>query len=214
MASEVAGPAFGAMLRRLRLEADLSQELLAERARMSVDAISTLERGTRRSPQRQTLALLVDALGLDGARRKEFEAAAARTPSERTRGRPATSVHRPAAARNHNLPFPLNSFVGRDDERAALAERLSNERLITLAGTGGVGKTRLAIEIGHAVVRRTRRNSRPGVDRRRDVRRDRRARRSGCAAHRHDDRRARFVAASLDRGQLRASRRIRRSPDR
>jgi predicted ATPase/transcriptional regulator with XRE-family HTH domain len=153
MASEVMGPTFGAMLRRLRLEQSLSQEVLAERARMSVDAISALERGTRRSPQRQTLALLIDALGIDGAARREFEAAAARPVVPRSG--PADAPPAPVAVkRNHNLPFALTSFIGRTKECATLAERLSVDRLLTLVGTGGVGKTRLAVEVGHAVVDR------------------------------------------------------------
>jgi predicted ATPase/transcriptional regulator with XRE-family HTH domain len=141
------------MLRRLRLEQSLSQEVLAERARMSVDAISALERGTRRSPQRQTLALLIDALGIDGAARSEFEAAAARPVAPRSG--PADTPSAPLAVkRNHNLPFALTSFIGRTKECALLAGRLSDERLLTLVGTGGVGKTRLAVEVGHAVVDR------------------------------------------------------------
>lgn len=152
MASELAGPPFGAMLRRFRLEANLSQELLAERARMSIDAISALERGTRRSPQRQTLALLIEALHIDGTARHDFEAAAARpvVPRQRADDAPAP----PPVKRNHNLPFALTSFIGRTDECAALAERLRLERLLTLVGTGGVGKTRLAVELGHAVLDR------------------------------------------------------------
>lgn len=67
---------FGTLLRRYRLAAGLSQEALAERARMSPDAISVLERGYRRKPQRETLSLLVGALALDGERRAEFETAA------------------------------------------------------------------------------------------------------------------------------------------
>jgi predicted ATPase/DNA-binding CsgD family transcriptional regulator len=44
------------------------------------------------------------------------------------------------------LPMPLTSFVGRSAELAALAEALRDARLVTLAGPGGCGKTRLAIE--------------------------------------------------------------------
>ena len=57
---------FGSLLRHFRLEAKLSQEALAERARVSVETIGALERGARRSPYRDTLALLVEALGLGG----------------------------------------------------------------------------------------------------------------------------------------------------
>ncbi|MET9230749.1 BTAD domain-containing putative transcriptional regulator [Lentzea sp. NPDC003310] len=44
-----------------------------------------------------------------------------------------------------NLPAPVGSFVGRDADLAALAESLRDNRLVTLTGFGGVGKTRLAL---------------------------------------------------------------------
>ena len=59
------GPSFGALLREFRLAAQLSQYGLAERATMSADGISALERGVNKAPQRETLALLVNALSLD-----------------------------------------------------------------------------------------------------------------------------------------------------
>ncbi len=50
--------------------------------------------------------------------------------------------------RPHNLPVTLNTFVGRSQELLKISERFSDSRLITLAGPGGTGKTRLAIEVG------------------------------------------------------------------
>ena len=44
------------------------------------------------------------------------------------------------------LPAPLTSFIGRDDELKLLDELLATSRLVTIAGPGGVGKTRLAVE--------------------------------------------------------------------
>ncbi len=70
------GSAFGELLRSHRLEAGFSQEILAERARMSARGIGALERGDRRTPQRDTVALLADALSLRGEMRRAFEAAA------------------------------------------------------------------------------------------------------------------------------------------
>ena len=52
----------------------------------------------------------------------------------------------------NNLPRQLSSFVGRDDEIAAAGARLAESSLVTLTGTGGVGKTRLAMEIGAQLV--------------------------------------------------------------
>jgi transcriptional regulator with XRE-family HTH domain len=59
-----AGDTFGALLRRYRQAAALSQEELAERAGLSVDAVGTLERGRRTLPRPDTVTLLVKALGL------------------------------------------------------------------------------------------------------------------------------------------------------
>jgi predicted ATPase/class 3 adenylate cyclase len=47
-----------------------------------------------------------------------------------------------------NLPAQMTSFVGRESELAAIAEMLESTRLVTLTGVGGVGKTRLAIQLG------------------------------------------------------------------
>ncbi len=47
----------------------------------------------------------------------------------------------------HNLPIGRTSFVGRDAERRDLSEMLHEHRLLTLTGVGGVGKTRLALEL-------------------------------------------------------------------
>jgi predicted ATPase/DNA-binding CsgD family transcriptional regulator len=50
----------------------------------------------------------------------------------------------------HNLPAALSSFVGRHEETAAVGKLLDNARLVTLVGAGGVGKTRLAIQVASA----------------------------------------------------------------
>src|SRR6266702_1586327 len=50
--------------------------------------------------------------------------------------------------RRSNLPAPLTTFVGREDDIGAVSQLLADVRLITLTGTGGVGKTRLALEVG------------------------------------------------------------------
>jgi predicted ATPase/DNA-binding SARP family transcriptional activator len=47
----------------------------------------------------------------------------------------------------HNVPTPLNAFVGRNDEALGITKRLSDSRLLTLVGPGGAGKTRLAIQV-------------------------------------------------------------------
>ena len=51
-----------------------------------------------------------------------------------------------------NLPLQLSAFVGRDEDLAAVCALLERERLVTLIGTGGVGKTRLALQTAAAVL--------------------------------------------------------------
>lgn len=51
----------------------------------------------------------------------------------------------PVAAPPPGLPIPLTGLVGRDDELAAIEKALAGTRLLTLTGTGGVGKTRLSL---------------------------------------------------------------------
>lgn len=49
--------------------------------------------------------------------------------------------------RFHNLPAPLSTFIGRETEVAEVKDRLSAQRLLTLTGPDGCGKTRLAIRV-------------------------------------------------------------------
>ena len=53
-----------------------------------------------------------------------------------------------------NLPLPSSSFIGRVDEVVAVRSLLVEHRLVTLTGVGGVGKTRLALEVGGEVLPR------------------------------------------------------------
>jgi predicted ATPase/class 3 adenylate cyclase len=51
-----------------------------------------------------------------------------------------------------NLPRQLTAFVGRESERAEIAALVTQERLVSLAGPGGIGKTRLALQVAQDVL--------------------------------------------------------------
>src|SRR5258705_7892570 len=57
-----------------------------------------------------------------------------------------------ASRSKHNLPYQVTSFVGREKEIAQLEELVTANRLVTLTGAGGAGKTRLAIEVASRLI--------------------------------------------------------------
>lgn len=133
---------FGTVLRRYRRSRALSQGELAERAGLSARSISDLERGARRSPYPETLRLLIGALGLADYEQAEMIEAAkrARTPAAESRR---------TSERLDDLHLQPTVFLGREREVKAVKEMLLDPRtrLVTLTGTGGVGKTRLSLEV-------------------------------------------------------------------
>lgn len=70
-------------------------------------------------------------------------------------GTPLPVVHtEPPPAPQHNLPLQLATFIGREKEIAGLKKRLAEYRLVTLTGSGGIGKTRLSIQAARELVPR------------------------------------------------------------
>lgn len=155
---EQAGPGFNELLRGRRLTACLTQAELADRARVGVRTVRDLERGRASRPQRTTVELLADALGLAGADRAEF-LAAARGAAGGTE--PTAAPCAPVAvtrAGGRRLP-PAGELIGRDGDLAeliALVGRPSTgaDGPVTLVGLAGVGKTTLALSVGHQVADR------------------------------------------------------------
>ncbi len=136
---------FGTLLRRYRGAAGLTQEELAERSGLTAQAIGLLERGHRQRPHPHTVQQLADALALVGRQRASFEAAAYRAPHSVGANDPAA----PPPPSHPPLPTPPTALVGRHAEVNALSGWLAQASmpLVTLTGPGGVGKTRLALEV-------------------------------------------------------------------
>src|SRR5262249_17414045 len=131
---------FAALLRQYRTSRCLTQQELAERSGLSTRAISDLERGARRYPYRETVARIALSLALD-----ETECAALRATIRRPPAHGAT-VHDswPSAA---ELPTPATSLIGREREITRVRQILTSARLGSLVGAGGIGKTRLALQV-------------------------------------------------------------------
>src|SRR5215468_9556488 len=104
-------PEFASLLKRLRLRARLTQEQLAGRSGLSVEAISALERGFRRHPRRATLELLAGALGLAGPDRDAFV-------------QPRRLPGRGPRSERGALPRPPTALLGREPELARAREVL------------------------------------------------------------------------------------------
>jgi len=130
---------------------------LAERARLSLRAVSDLERGRRQRPYRDTVRLLAEALTLEPGERAAF-LAAARPPRDAASTPFLTPKEGDATASGSALPVggflgaaPAGPLVARASEWARLDALMAavaggSGRLALLVGEPGIGKTRLAQE--------------------------------------------------------------------
>jgi len=144
---------FGAWVTRQRKALALTREQLARCAGCSVPGLRKIESDERR-PSRQLAKLLADCLQVPPDQHQTFVQVARGVGCVERLGTPrsVSAAVRPGPTRPHsssNLPTPPTPLIGREPELAALARLLRDPRcqLLSLVGPGGIGKTRLAIQV-------------------------------------------------------------------
>jgi predicted ATPase/DNA-binding XRE family transcriptional regulator len=145
---------FGAWLKQQRRARDRSREQLAGQIGCSISLLEKIETGERR-PSRQIAARIALSLAIPAEQRDAFLAAAraGRAPQVGGQSPIPTTQKTTVPLHTGHLPAAMTSFIGREWEVATISARLRTPevRVVTLTGAGGVGKTRLALQIGSAL---------------------------------------------------------------
>jgi predicted ATPase/DNA-binding XRE family transcriptional regulator len=139
---------FGGWLKRQRNAAGWTQEQLAQQINCSTSALRKFESEERR-PSAEVVEQLANIFNIPQEEHKSF--------LRFTRGdwdamAASNTADAPWRVSNlepqSNLPSLITSFIGREREQAEVINLLRKNRLVTIAGAGGIGKTRLAIQVG------------------------------------------------------------------
>src|SRR5215216_3784057 len=131
---------FGEWLHQRRRMLDLTQQALADQIGCARITLRRIESGARK-PSKELAQILLSRLGIPEIERPQwilFARGVSGLPVK-----PGISV---ADKLLTNLPAPLTSFIGREKEIDQISLLIDRNRLVTLTGPGGVGKTRLAIQ--------------------------------------------------------------------
>jgi len=141
---------FGDLLKYLRKREELTQRELAIQVGYSDTQISRIEQN-QHVPDVATLrALFVPALHLEHAPQwvtRLLELA----KRARLGDLPETETVQKPISKN-NLPVLLTTFIGRAKEQKEITDLISKNRLVTLTGSGGVGKTRTSLKVGEQIL--------------------------------------------------------------
>jgi tetratricopeptide (TPR) repeat protein/transcriptional regulator with XRE-family HTH domain len=149
---------FADLLRQLRVQAQLTQEELAEAAGLSPRSVSDLERGIHRTARKDTAVLLAGVLGLAEPVRGVFVAAAqGQVPAAEVLAAVQGQARgASAAAATRTLPRDAARFTGRERELGLLLETLTSgasgggaASVFVIDGMAGIGKTTLAVHAAH-----------------------------------------------------------------
>jgi predicted ATPase/transcriptional regulator with XRE-family HTH domain len=147
---------FGTWVRRRRKALDLTQQELAKQIGCSPSLIFKIESDERR-PSRQMAELLAEKLDIPAEQRSLFlkTARQEKSPDSLNAIPPPSPLEAvsPQKPTHSHLPVSPTPLIGREQETQIISKQLLEPscRLLTLTGPGGIGKTRLAIEVGHVL---------------------------------------------------------------
>jgi predicted ATPase/DNA-binding XRE family transcriptional regulator len=152
MGRALAEVSFGEWLKRRRNGLGLTQDQLARQINCSISALRKFESEERR-PSAETIEQLANIFKIPVEERKSLQHFARGDWQAFAGDEVENAPWRLANIdQQSNLPSLLTSFIGREKEQRKVINLLKKNRLVTLAGAGGMGKTRLAIQVGHQLL--------------------------------------------------------------
>ena len=133
---------FGQWLRQHRRLLDLTQQDLADQAGCARITLRRIEADALK-PAKELALILLEKIGISEIERPEWVSFA-----RGLSGFPTKSIDSSTSKPLNNLPALLTSFIGRQNEQTEILHLISKYRLVTLVGSGGIGKTRLSLKVG------------------------------------------------------------------
>ena len=137
---------FGEWLHQRRRMLDLTQQALADQVGCARITLRRIEAGTLK-PSKELAQILLEKLGAPPNERDAWLRFARGLADS-----PARLVDSFTSKLITNLPALLTSFIGREKEQDEIIHLIAKNRLVTLAGAGGIGKTRLALQTGQKLL--------------------------------------------------------------
>ncbi len=137
---------FGKWLRQHRRTLDLTQQTLADQVGCARITLRRIEADALK-PSKELALILLEKLGIPESERPPWLLFARGLV-----GFPTKPDDSAETQRLTNLPASLTSFIGRAKEQTDIIRLISKHRLVTLTGSGGVGKTRLSLKVGEQLL--------------------------------------------------------------